>query len=99
QLLIENAVKHNTISDEHPLNIDIFLTEEAKELHIENNINERIHQLDSTGVGLVNIRQRYKYFTKKKVEVVAQKNTFRVSIPLIDFSQARSPLTIVSKAS
>ena len=83
QLLIENAVKHNTISEDQPLKIHIYVPENKDHLLIENNINERVQSLESTGMGLSNIRQRYKHFTKKKIEIKSDPDSFCVSIPLI----------------
>jgi len=83
QLLIENAVKHNVISEDHRLWIKIYTAKDSNQLTVENNVNERLHVLESTGIGLKNIRQRYQHFTKQKVKVEAQKDRFRVSLPLI----------------
>lgn len=83
QLLIENAVKHNAISEEQPLKIHIFVPEDREHLLIQNNINERVHSLESTGMGLANIRQRYKHFTKKKIEITTSQDSFCVGLPLI----------------
>ena len=84
QLLIENAVKHNTISEEQQLWIKISLNAQSDQLNIENNINERIHVLESTGMGLKNIQQRYQHFTKKKIEILTKENRFCVSLPLME---------------
>ena len=38
----------------------------------------------SSKTGIQNIRERYKYFTEKKVEVIETPNEFIVRIPLLD---------------
>ncbi|MEL6674783.1 MAG: histidine kinase [Bacteroidota bacterium] len=84
QMLVENAVKHNEISSHQPLHIRISLSGDQQHLQVENNVNERLHVLASTGMGLDNIRQRYRYYTRQKVEVDAQPERFCVSLPLIE---------------
>lgn len=61
QLLIENAVKHNTISLEEPLIIDLYL-DTNNYLVVKNNLQLRVQRMPSTGVGLKNIINRYKLF-------------------------------------
>lgn len=81
QMLIENAIKHNEISSHKKLFIQIFTENET--LIIENNIQPRIQLGDSNGVGLNNIKERYKYLLKKTVEIKNDGKFFRVSLPLI----------------
>jgi len=58
QLLIENAIKHNVMSKQNPLVIDIYVDSENY-LNVINNLQERPSQIVSTGVGLKNILNRY----------------------------------------
>jgi two-component system, LytTR family, sensor kinase len=81
QLLVENAVKHNRMSNNEPLFIRIH-TEDAS-LVMTNNINKREQHEDSTGIGLENIRSRYAYITDSKIEITHTDAEFRVRIPLI----------------
>lgn len=81
QLLVENAVKHNRMSVTQPLLIRV--SAEAGIITVENTLNSRSEQAESTGIGLENIRKRMGYFTSKPV-VISQSNTlFTVSVPLI----------------
>lgn len=83
QLLLENAIKHNRISGKNPLTIRIYLNEDY--LVIENNLQPKIeseHQRRN-GIGLENIKLRYKMFTKEKCEVLKSKHTFAVKLPLL----------------
>lgn len=83
QLLIENAVKHNIISERQQLRIHIFVTPTNNQLKVENNINERTYKLESTGMGLANIQKRYKLFTNQVVQIERNNHTFSVTLPLL----------------
>jgi hypothetical protein len=81
QLLLENAVKHNVITTDNPLNIKIY--EENGFLSIENNINRKDSMGKSTRVGLKNIMQRYGLITNEKVEIINKNKLFKVRLPLL----------------
>ena len=81
QLLVENALKHNIVSREHPLHIT--LTTEEGQLIVRNNIQKKQQVEKSTGIGLMNIRNRYKLLTEKLVTVTETPQDFIVAIPLI----------------
>ena len=61
QILIENAIKHNEASSEHPLAISII--SEDEKLVVENNLQLRSQHEPGSKTGLENIRARYKFFT------------------------------------
>jgi LytS/YehU family sensor histidine kinase len=82
QLLMENAIKHNIVSAEKPLHIDVFA--ENGSLVISNNLQMKNQVNESTGIGLDNIRNRYKLLSDKPVRVTESATNFTVSIPLID---------------
>ena len=81
QLLAENAVKHNTISKESPLHIQI--SSEQDLLVMRNNINEKLEKEESEGVGLQNIRNRYKFLTSREIAQTQSRKEFIIKIPLI----------------
>tara|TARA_Y100000385_G_scaffold291755_2_gene372016 strand:- start:1919 stop:3004 length:1086 start_codon:yes stop_codon:yes gene_type:complete len=83
QLMIENAVKHNVVSKNKPLHILVKYNPETDYVYIKNNLQIKIQQVSSTGVGLANITKRYSYFTDKEVIVEKSETEFRVGIPLI----------------
>jgi LytS/YehU family sensor histidine kinase len=83
QMLLENALKHNVVSHEHPLSVKIHVADGAF-LTIENTIKPRIDKEPSTGVGLENIRNRYIFLSGKEIQVKNQNNTFSVSLPLFE---------------
>ena len=81
QLLLENAVKHNVITSDNPLVINIY--EDKGCLVVENNINPKASLEKSTKVGLRNINQRYSLITNRPVEINQSNNIFKVSLPLL----------------
>lgn len=81
QLLIENAIKHNTFSKKMPLRVDVFSQDDF--LVVENNLQMRESHVQSTGVGLNNIASRYAYFTDRKAVSGIQDGKFIVKIPLL----------------
>lgn len=82
QLLMENAIKHNIVSESRPLHIHIFT--ENGSLVMDNNLQMKKQISESTGIGLDNIRNRYKLLGDKQVKVTETETNFTVSIPLID---------------
>ena len=89
QMLVENAIKHNVISKAHPLHIDIYI-ENEKLLAIKNNLQEKKSIGKSTKTGLHNIRSRYAYFGKHKIDVIVTADDFVVTVPLIEVIQEKS---------
>jgi sensor histidine kinase YesM len=87
QLLIENAVKHNVVSQKKPLNIEVEIVEGGKAVRVRNNVQKKIREADSTGMGLKNIRSRIAFFTKEPIVVTEDDQYFAVTFPLIFSSQ------------
>jgi sensor histidine kinase YesM len=81
QMLVENAIKHNEISDKNPLFIHIFSTDDDY-LVIENRLQKKAGS-EGSGSGIKNIKERYEFFTNKKVTISESKEKFLVSIPLL----------------
>jgi hypothetical protein len=82
QLLMENAIKHNIVSADKPLHIDVFAQNGS--LVVSNNLQIKNQITESTGIGLDNIRNRYRLLSEKPVLVTANDTNFTVSIPLIE---------------
>ena len=82
QMLVENAVKHNIILAARPLAIDIVTTP-AGELAVRNNYQPKTSRLDSTRVGLSNIRARYELLAQPSPVVEATASEFTVTLPLL----------------
>ncbi len=87
QLLVENAVKHNQMSDEFPLTVTIALVGET--LRVSNPIQLRPSTGDSTGMGLQNISSRYRLLTDQPVRVGEHNSDFVVIIPLLMGERAK----------
>lgn len=83
QLLIENAVKHNIVSNESPLIIQIGLSDDRQYVQICNNLQLKMNKVSSTGIGLDNIRKRIAFFTDKELLIEETEADFCVRLPLI----------------
>jgi len=81
QLLLENTVKHNIVSEQKPLHIKIFV--EGDYLAIQNVYQKKEVLQDRQGVGLQNIVDRYGIITNRKVLIEQNKETFTVKIPIL----------------
>ena len=83
QMLIENAIKHNIISREEPLKIDIK-SENNEYIVVSNNLQKKpVPGNNSTGVGLKNIKARYEFFSSKLVQILEENNRFTVKLPFV----------------
>jgi LytS/YehU family sensor histidine kinase len=80
QMLAENCMKHNVISSESPLKISIQA--ENDYVTVTNNL-KRKSEVNSTGQGLNNIIERYRYFTDKEVKIKETADHYQVSVPLM----------------
>jgi len=81
QTLIENAIKHNVISQDNPLVLELY--SDNSSLIIENSIMKKNTIEESTGLGLENIKRRYEFLTSDKVTVRDEDGTFIVRLPLL----------------
>ncbi|MCE7066976.1 sensor histidine kinase [Dyadobacter sp. CY326] len=81
QNLIENAIKHNIISDKKPLTISIF--NEEDKLVVQNNLQRKNFVETSNRKGLTNISSLYEYLTERRIEIIENDHYFTVKIPLI----------------
>ncbi|MBK9290436.1 MAG: PAS domain S-box protein [Bacteroidetes bacterium] len=82
QLIIENAIKHNTFSKSKPLLINIFV-DENRRLNIVNNLNLRETKPISTGVGLDNIKRRYALVSNDHPAFLISDGHFIARLPLL----------------
>jgi sensor histidine kinase YesM len=81
QLLLENTVKHNVVSEQRPLHIRIFI--EGDYLVIQNDYQKKEVLQERKGVGLQNIINRYGIITRRKVLIEQNEKTFTVKIPVL----------------
>jgi hypothetical protein len=82
QLLVENAVKHNVLSKNKPLIIDIFTTAGNK-LIVNNNLQRRTIKGPSNRIGLDNIKTKYQLLGQNGFHVMEDAKNFTVVLPLI----------------
>lgn len=83
QLLIENAVKHNIVTDDRPLMISIKAN--SNKLYIINSLFEKPEDLISkSGTGIQNIKERYRYFTDEPLLFEKNQKEYLVSLPLLE---------------
>jgi sensor histidine kinase YesM len=81
QMLLENAVKHNAFTPESPLQIK--LTCENGWLTVSNNIQHKEAVESSSGMGLINLSERYKLISGDDIEIKQDDSTFSVSIKIL----------------
>lgn len=81
QILIENAVKHNEVSADKPLHINI--TEDGDYLVVSNNIQERNYLPDSNFIGLKSLTYQYEFLSGRQMEILNDGVSFIVKIPKI----------------
>ncbi len=81
QITVENAIKHNEISNAKPLHISIKTKGDF--LEIKNNFQKRLHTEESSNTGLKNIRDRYTYFSKRNMIVNETETDFIVQLPIL----------------
>ncbi len=80
QLLVENAIKHNEISETNPLLVKIYF--DSDYLCVENKIRLRSTFVDSTGKGLSNLNKRCLLLKDRKIEISDADGNFKVKFLL-----------------
>ena len=81
QLLVENVVKHNYFTEAEPLEVTILSDEKLVSIFHKKQLKDSVEF--SSGIGLQNISDRYK-FLGKEIEVIDEFDVFKVKLPLID---------------
>lgn len=81
QMSVENAIKHNIISADHPLKLSIRF--ESDFVVIENNLQEKNIEVASTSSGQKNIIGRYNLITHLKPEFIKENGEFIVMLPIL----------------
>ncbi len=81
QTLVENAVKHNVATQNRPLKITI--KEVDDKIVVCNNLQPKASPMDSTGVGLHNLSERYLMLFNREIEIIQTPQTFTVKLPML----------------
>lgn len=82
QILVENALKHNLVSENNPLKINIY--KEDTFIVVSNNIQRKNRMDNSYGTGLTNLKDRIKLITGREMVVDQENNKFIVKTPIIN---------------
>ncbi len=83
QMLLENAIKHNIISKQNPLHIEIVAGTRNGTLLVRNQLQLKQQSQISTQVGLDNIRRRYAFYTNADIQISDDDGWFSVELPLL----------------
>ena len=79
--LFQNALKHNTVAPDDPLHIRVRI--EGNTLLFENDLKPRQQKSGSTGIGLTNLRERFRIATGCPVDWAVEGGRFVVRLPLV----------------
>lgn len=82
QMLMENCVKHNVVSKNRKLIIEVFDSQEY--IHFKNNYQYKQSLETSNRVGLNNLNSRYKYLAGKGIEIEKNDTFFEVRLPILN---------------
>jgi two-component system LytT family sensor kinase len=87
QLLLENAVKHNVVSQTKPLTITLRTEMDPVEktvfLTVQNNLQRKAADVPSNKMGLTNILSKFRLLNQEEVIVTDADNRFTVMLPLL----------------
>jgi len=97
QLLLENAVKHNRIDDEHPLKC--IITEKGSFLEVVNKISPKAQTQKTSGIGIKNLKMRYQLLSDLPITVFRNTKIFSVKIPLLKVETEETNKKIDNKVS
>lgn len=80
QLLAENAIKHNVVSTNQPLLLEIYPN--GEDLIIRNKVHKRRDDTEGTGLGLLNLSLRFKLLKKREIKIKQDNDYFIVKLPI-----------------
>ncbi|MEM7548961.1 MAG: histidine kinase [Bacteroidota bacterium] len=86
QMLFENGIKHNIVSDEKPLRFELLSTDDDY-LIVRNNLQEKMNKGFSHGSGIDNIKKRYAHFSEREVYIKKNERVFEVHVPLVEVEE------------
>jgi two-component system LytT family sensor kinase len=87
QLLAENAIKHNSFTNEQPLNIFIDYDGLTETITVRNKIQPKRMKEVTTKIGLKNLDERYQLLSKETISVENDANEFAVKIKILPANQ------------
>lgn len=81
QVVVENAIKHNTATQESPLTTKILI--KTDQVIISNNLQKKLNAEPSTKFGLNYLQSIYDYYSKSEFETSEKDGTFVCILPLL----------------
>lgn len=81
QVVVENAIKHNTATQESPLTTKILIQE--NQVIISNNLQKKLAAEPSTKFGLNYLKSIYNYYNKSEFKTSEKDGTFVCILPLL----------------
>ncbi|HLZ88088.1 MAG TPA: hypothetical protein VKQ52_12625, partial [Puia sp.] len=81
QPLLENAIKHNELTEETPLRVCVY--QSGDRVIVSNNLQKRSVKTFSANHGLANLAERYRLWSGDDIIIAEEENTFSVSIKLL----------------
>ena len=81
QILLENAIKHNSATRENPLRISVSFKDQY--IVMMNNLQKKATLIKSTGIGLKNLAERVRLITGKTLIIEEDSNYFIAKLPLL----------------
>ncbi len=81
QITVENALKHNSISEDSPLHLHFYSTDDS--IVLKNNYNLRKSRITSTGLGQKNLKERYKIMDSSIPKFYVEDDFYYSELPLI----------------
>lgn len=81
QLLVENAVKHNVVTKDSPLRVQIY--SEGNSIVVENKIKLRTTTDGISQYGLAHLSKLYELHSSLEIQILNTPTIFKVSLPLI----------------
>jgi sensor histidine kinase YesM len=82
QILMENIFKHNAVSKDFPIEIDISV-DTTQNLIISNTMNPKSNLFESLGTGQINLTERYSLLGDKKPKFMIESGHYKAIIPLL----------------
>jgi len=82
QLLSENAIKHNALTSESPLQLKIIYDKDR--IIVGNNVQYKLTAETTTGLGLTNLSERYKILSGDEIIILSTETQFSVSIKVLN---------------
>jgi two-component system, LytTR family, sensor kinase len=82
QLVLENIIKHNKGDNLNPLHTIISITDNHVTITNQKRLKEQ--EFENTGIGLMNLRNRYELLSDKQIEITITESTYTIKLPLLN---------------